>query len=173
MGRRLRPVTPTTEQKENEMTIVDFRVAGIPKPAGSKRAFVSKKGKLIVTDDSGQVGKDWRGDVKSAALKAYDGEPVSGPLVLFLEFYFPRPKGHYGSGKNENVIRDLAPKYPTVKPDLTKITRSVEDALTGIVWNDDAMIVIQDLRKYYCDENNPQPGVRVRVGHTADKWVKG
>jgi Holliday junction resolvase RusA-like endonuclease len=144
--------------------VVTFFVPGLPKTAGSKRVFLNRRtGKPIVTDDSGQPGKMWRSDVKFAACKEYVGEPLTGALALSLTFYLPRPQSHYGSGKNSDVLKPSAPKYPTGKPDSLKLARSVEDALTSIIWRDDAQIVAQQARKKYCDETQPQPGVLVRV----------
>jgi hypothetical protein len=31
--------------------------------------------------------------------------PLEGPLEVRLSFYFPRPKNHYGSGKNAHVLK--------------------------------------------------------------------
>ena len=36
-----------------------------------------------------------------------------------------------------------------MRPDATKLVRAVEDALTGLVWRDDAQVVIQTVRKRY------------------------
>ena len=29
-----------------------------------------------------------------------------------IRFYFDRPKSHYGTGRNEGIVRDSAPGYP-------------------------------------------------------------
>ena len=67
------------------------------------------------------------------------------PLNLEVDFYVPRPKGHFG----KRGLRLSAPAFPTVKPDATKLLRAVEDALTGIVWRDDAQVVEQHVSKLY------------------------
>jgi Holliday junction resolvase RusA-like endonuclease len=76
-------------------------------------------------------------------------ELLHGPLHLSLVFCLARPKGHFGSGRNADVVKPSAPRYPTVKPDATKLTRAVEDAMTGIVWRDDAQVVDQYVTKVY------------------------
>jgi Holliday junction resolvase RusA-like endonuclease len=38
---------------------------------------------------------------------------------------------------------------PVVMPDATKLLRGLEDALTGVVWHDDAQIVSQHVEKRY------------------------
>jgi Holliday junction resolvase RusA-like endonuclease len=61
----------------------------------------------------------------------------------------PRIGSHYGSGKNAEKLKPTAPKFHTVKPDATKLLRSTEDALTGILWRDDAQIARQTVEKSY------------------------
>ena len=129
--------------------MISFFVPGLPRPGGSKKAFRhAKTGKIMVVDACAR-NKEWRAVVALAARQAYNDEPLTGSLVLSINFYLPRPKGHYGSGKNSEVLKPSAPVYPIVPPDLTKLIRSTEDALTGILWADDAQVVIQYAKKYY------------------------
>jgi Holliday junction resolvase RusA-like endonuclease len=72
-----------------------------------------------------------------------------GPLILTISIYRSRPKGHYGTGRNEGCLRMSAPFYPTTQPDTTKLVRGIEDAMTGVVYRDDAQIVHQKARKSY------------------------
>lgn len=128
---------------------IELRVYGIPRPGGSKRAFAhAKTGRIIVTDDC-RKNRDWRNAVVAAAVEAYQGEPLLGPLSLYVEFLLPRPRGHFGNGRNEGQVRRSAPTHPVTKPDATKLLRSTEDALTGLLWRDDAQIVRQTVRKLY------------------------
>lgn len=148
------------------MNQISFFVPGIPKPAGSKRAFIIKnrqsgKQRAIVTD-ANPNSRDWKIDVQHVARSKYMGKPLLGPLILELCFYADRPKGHYGSGRNATVLKPGAPRYPLGRPDATKLTRGVEDALTGILWADDAQIVNQVIWKCYSDDAQPR-GVHVRV----------
>ena len=71
----------------------------------------------------------------------------------------PRPKGHYRTGKNALILRKNAPEHPTTKPDATKLLRSTEDALTGILWKDDAQIWCQNVTKTYGE----CPGAQIQV----------
>lgn len=147
-------------------TPIIIRVPGIPKTAGSKKAFPIFRGKgqaktwvrNIVTDDTGQAGKEWRASVQARAFDAMGdigGDLLDCPLAVTMVFTLPRPKGHMGA----KGLRPSAPEYPAVKPDVLKLARSVEDALTGIVWRDDALIVREVIWKVY----GQQPGVEIRV----------
>ena len=125
-----------------------FDVTGRPQPGGSKRAFIHKAtGRAVITDDNPKA-KRWMADVAEAAL-ATGCELYEGPMEVEAIFRQERPLGHYGTGKNAGVLKDKAPFYKTNKPDATKLWRSTEDALTGIVWKDDAQIVKQTITKRY------------------------
>lgn len=135
------------------MTAVEFFVPGIAKTAGSKRGFAVKKGgkytgKVIITDDAGQKGEDWRGDVKTFATKHF-AEPFTGPIRLTIRFVMKRIRAHYFTGKRSDVLRPSAPTLHVKKPDATKLLRSVEDALTGIAWVDDTQVCMQSVFKVY------------------------
>jgi crossover junction endodeoxyribonuclease RusA len=126
-------------------------VQGKPAPAGSKRAiaFKGRDGKLhsSVIDDA-KGGAQWRAAVSLAAQDEFQAPPSAAPLALCLTFFRLRPKSHYTkSGKLKGKVED----YPTKKPDSTKLLRAVEDALTAIVWIDDAQIVDTHVYKRFGD----------------------
>lgn len=131
------------------MAEVAFTVYGNAAPAGSKRAFVNPKtGRAIVTDDS-KGSKPWKAEVKAAAGAVMAGRPLlEGPLFLALTFYRPRPRGHF-TGTGELSAAGRRAIAPTTKPDVLKLARAVEDALTGIVWRDDAQVVTERIAKRY------------------------
>lgn len=131
--------------------LLAFRVLGEAKTAGSKKAFKHPHtDRIIVTDDAGKKGKQWRQDVKFAGRSAImDRALLTGPLRLEVDFYRVRPAGHFGTGRNAGVLKASAEPYPAKRPDVLKLARAVEDALTGIIWRDDAQIVEESLRKLY------------------------
>ena len=130
-------------------SVVAFTVFGEAKPAGSKRAFAIRRngvptGQIAVTDDNPK-SKGWKQDVASAARAAYDGPLLTGALRLTLKFVRVRPGGHYGAASLNKKGRETP--WPITKPDVLKLARGVEDALTGIVWKDDAQICDERLLK--------------------------
>jgi Holliday junction resolvase RusA-like endonuclease len=134
---------------------VRFTVLGKPQPAGSKKGFKHPiTGRVIITDDNSKAGP-WKQQVGWAAAGQV-AELWTGALELTVVFHIARPKGHYRSGKNAHLLRDSAPRYPVVKPDATKLLRAVEDALTGVLWRDDAQIVDQHVWKRYVDDGQPE-----------------
>lgn len=138
---------------------ITFTVFGEARPAGSKRAMpIYRRGvngrqlvtrangsPVIAVIDDNPKSKDWKQQVAHAARQSYRGDLIDGPLKVSLCFYRARPKGHFGSkGLNSKGRGSMA---PTTKPDVLKLARGVEDALTGVVWRDDAQIVAEVLTK--------------------------
>ena len=134
---------------------LEFFVPGTARTAGSKSAFKGKDGRVHVTH-SGKFTKEWMNTVRYFALKAMDRQCViDKPVRLFVCFDMPRPKGHFGTGRNAGKLKDSAPKYCPKKPDLTKLVRAVEDAITRVVWRDDALVVQQHTVKRYIANGEP------------------
>jgi Holliday junction resolvase RusA-like endonuclease len=129
-----------------------FFVPGKPQPAGSKRAFHNKHTGRSMVVDANANSKPWQAAVAAAGHEAMNGGSLfTGGLHVELCFETVRPKGHYGSGRNAEVLKVSAPVHPTGRPDVLKLGRGVEDALTGVVWRDDAQIVYEVLRKRYAE----------------------
>ena len=137
---------------------ISFRVHGTPAPMGSKRHVGN--GKMI---ESSKAVKPWRQDVASAAVDALPPEgwtPMDGPLGLHVMFIFPRPASHYGTGRNAALLKPSAPAYKQSAPDLSKLVRSTEDALTDAgVWRDDARVAHILAEKTYGDS----PGAVITI----------
>lgn len=146
---------------------ISFFVPGIPAPGGSKTSVYSQKHGRTFTFDSCKRNKPWRSSVEAAAAQAMSEQGgnriMAGPITVAVTFYMPRPKGHYGSGKNAGKIKPSAPSRHIVKPDTTKLWRAAEDAMKGIVWVDDAQIVNQNVGKMYANDSAHLPGVSITV----------
>jgi len=150
---------------------IQFFVPGQARPAGSKSAFKHPRtGKIIVTHQN-PATKQWMDSVKWHAMK-HVGRMclLTDAICLKLTFLRQRPKGHYGSGRNEGKMKSSAPLHNTKVPDLTKLTRCVEDALTGIIWKDDSQVIAQRTNKRYCREDE-KPGVFITVETIEQKGI--
>jgi Holliday junction resolvase RusA-like endonuclease len=138
--------------------MIAFEVLGKPATQGSKKVVpiysksgpVMKNGRVLTRaiNDNPKLS-DWRQQVAVAAREAYHGGLLTGAIILTLQYEQPRPQSHYGSGKNADKLKPTAPVYPITKPDTVKLARAVEDALTGVLWRDDSMIVEHHLCKRY------------------------
>ena len=146
---------PEPSRDETPAGVLTIEVHGIPVPQGSLRAFANKKtGVPIVTSDNTRT-KPWKAAVTAeaseAVARASQAEPAFGrePVGVSIVFRLPRPKGHHG---RHGGLLPSAPKYPAGLPDLDKLARAVLDALTGIVWRDDAQVVALDVYKRYAGD---------------------
>lgn len=113
-----------------------LQVYGRPAPQGSKRAL--GPGRMV---EMSKYVKPWRSDVLVAARMARDlGRmpelPLTGPLAVRMVFTLARPA----------AARDRL--WPYTMPDLSKLIRSTEDALSpdpkqdwSGAWTDDARVV--------------------------------
>lgn len=132
-----------------------FFVPGIPKPGGSKKGFIGRKtGKVHLVDTCDN--RDWKTSVKAFAYEALGSPIINKPIAVTVEFRMPRPKHHYNSKRE---LKTNAPVYHTSKPDATKLFRALEDALTGVAWDDDSRVADQYIKKVYSD----QPGAVVTI----------
>jgi Holliday junction resolvase RusA-like endonuclease len=146
---------------------VEFVVVGKAQPAGSKRAFVVN-GHAVVTD-ANKNSKPWQAEVKAAAVEAMpSSDLLEGPLELVVLFYEPRPKGHYNS-KGELNAQGQRNLWPAKKPDVTKLVRGVEDAMTGVVYRDDAQIVHQFAAKHFGEPARAE--IRVSCLSLEELWT--
>lgn len=140
---------------------LDFFVPGRPATQGSKTAFAVRRGGnytgQVVLTEANKHNRPWRADVKAWGAKAMDGEtPITAPVHLDIQFFLARPKSHY---RKSGALKPNAPAVVAKMPDLSKLIRAVEDALTGIVWRDDAQIASIRGSKCYADA----PGAYIRV----------
>ena len=155
--------------------MITFTVRGLPAPQGSKRAFRNKHSGRIQQVESSKRVAPWRSDVRDAAMMAMEVErrrygdspdempPLTVPVAVELAFRFPRPKGHFGTGRNAAVLKPTAAAHPAGKPDLDKLARAILDAITSLVIADDALVVSLVASKAYADHQPPGVTVTVRA----------
>jgi len=78
--------------------------------------------------------------------------PIDEPIMLEINFYMRRPKGHYGTGKNIGKIKATAPEWCSSKPDIDNLIKFVQDALNKIFYRDDSLICQVVGRKLYSEK---------------------
>lgn len=139
--------------------VIEFYIHGIPAPQGSKRHVGN--GRMV---ESSKKVKPWRQDVTAAAIDAIEQakgfERFTGPVRVEITFFFPRPKYHYGTGRNANALKPSAPTHHASKPDLDKCVRSTFDALTTSgIWADDSQAAQLLAQKTF----HGAPGAFIRI----------
>lgn len=144
---------------------MDLRPVPIRKGSGAAQQVVGSR--LAEGRDKNHEKriKAWRQQLQAAARAVRDREgpigkvPLQGPLAVEIVFLRPRNQGDFGTGRNAGELKASAAAFPVKRPDQGKQARLIEDALTGIVWGDDAQIVDPRYPKRY----GRQHAVRVRV----------
>lgn len=119
--------------------MITFEVLGVPAPQGSKTRMPN--GALV--EGSSKTGrtktKAWRSAVADAArdIAGHDDvpAPLDGPLGIDILFRLPMP------ASRPKRMRAAGVGWHTTKPDVSKLLRATEDALTdaGLI-RDDARI---------------------------------
>ena len=122
-----------------------FVIDGEAIPQGSKT--VAQGGGKVWLRDANPKLKRWRETVTAQVLEQmqaneYEQFQAHAPIRAILLFQLPKPK---------SVNRE----YPTVKPDIDKLTRAIFDSLEAAnVMPGDQQITSVHASKYYCAEND-------------------
>jgi Holliday junction resolvase RusA-like endonuclease len=144
--------------------LIDFTVRGLAAPQGSKS--VGRSGQMyesnkrlepwrkLVHDQAEQAVERWCRRHTSVAESTELRAMFEGPVTVTLWFQFERPKTHYGTGYNSTSVKASAPRHPSAKShlnggDVDKLARAVLDAMTGVVYKDDAQVVQLAASKAY------------------------
>ncbi|MFI5814905.1 RusA family crossover junction endodeoxyribonuclease [Streptomyces sp. NPDC051643] len=149
-------------------------VWGTPGPQGSKKPVgnrYSKRGNVVpVLVESSKKVKPWRDAVHETARRKIErlGDrfvQLDGPLVVEMHFTLVAPQ-RMPKGRVAH----------TTYPDLSKLARSTEDALTTAgVWADDARVIgYRDLTKNYPKSGRramPRPGVVLHIWHDHPRLI--
>jgi len=132
-----------------EVRSIQFTVYARPEPQGSMKGFVlpgkgGRKPRAILTSDNKKL-KPYRQELTNTALIALEeaggGIPFAAkhvPVHLVVDFFLERPVS-IPKKRSQMVVR----------PDASKLLRATEDALTGVLWQDDAQIVSVGMKKHY------------------------
>lgn len=127
--------------------VISLTILGEPK--AQKRHRHVKMGSFVRTYDPSTANKK---DLLHIVQQQAPPAPIDTPIRVDIDFYFSRPKGHYGTGKNANVLKDTAPILHTTKPDIDNCFKFVTDALSGVFYKDDNLICETHLKKLYSDK---------------------
>lgn len=136
-------------------------VRGEPAPQGSKKFVGMINGHGMLAESSKKV-KPWRQDVVAAALDARaaagNPDPLDCALSVRMIFTLKKPKG---APKRKRI-------YAMRKPDVSKLARSTEDALTTAgIWTDDSRVAeYSRLAKVFPGEDPDalnSPGVVIEI----------
>ena len=145
--------------------MITFFVEGDPVGQPRARAFAmrsKKAGKTLVRMYDAGTADGWRRRVSLAVKQYLPKVPHAGPMAIRLEFYFGRPKSHYG----KRGLRPAAPSMHTQKPDADNLAKAVLDELTRArLWNDDTQVTDMQVTKAW----DARGGCQVTLWHAPQK----
>ena len=143
-----------------------IKVIGKPAAQGSKvRTRYGMK-------EASEFVAPWRNQIVSACIeqRINEGEVITEPVKVEIDFTFFRPKSHYGTGKNAEILKPSAPKFPSSKliGDIDKLCRSTLDGLSvpsgGMLLEDDSLVMQLVAEKFFVPMKPPnKQGAWIRV----------
>jgi len=122
---------------------IDFEYRGEPKPQLRTRSVVAGGGKRVINYDP-QKSRDFKESIKhNAQLYAMEkldstGGIMKGPIILEVFLFRGIPKS-FSNKKRELAINGML--LPTTKPDMKNYISGVEDALEGVIFENDSQII--------------------------------
>lgn len=146
-------------------------IAGAAEPSGSKT-----RGRWGGVHDSNPRASDYRAVVAGEVSRAMEEHGLAlirkpRPVYLSATFYRLRPSSHYrADGESLNAEGRRLP-FPTTKPDRGKVLRTLEDALTGVLYEDDAQVVAGIVAKRWGQGAGAQ--ITIRVWETDEMLEEG
>lgn len=145
---------PTDRDRELDRAVrsewsAKIRVYGPVQGQGSKRLGRNQvTGKPLLLDASPKT-RSWRQEVTREMLRVAPERPLEGAVSVRLTIYVPRPRSHYGTGRNTNTLKASAPWFPPAGVDVDKVARAILDAGTRVWWVDDARVASLEIHRVY------------------------
>lgn len=141
---------PSIEWKE----FAAVRVDGVPK--AQPRARAVKRGKHAGVYDPG-TADGWKNLIAEAMKPHRPEAPLDGPIRLWLDIFFPRPKYMMAKKYSDHPI------LHTAKPDRDNCEKAICDILTQIgFWRDDAQVCGGEVNKWYVGRDG-RPGCSIII----------
>jgi Holliday junction resolvase RusA-like endonuclease len=131
---------------------VRFKVVGQPVPKSRPRV-VTKGGRRFAYTP--KKVKEWEDLVKGEATKHFE-RPFDWPVVVSMTFYMSRPRSR------------RLDFWVSTTPDLDNMEKSILDALNGVAYTDDRLVVVKSSSKRYVRGGEP----RVEIAVTSMKDQK-
>lgn len=100
----------------------------------TKTTAFHRNGHLVRGTRKTDAAADWEYEVRRLAAEKWNRPLMEGPVLLEVVSYFLLPKSKH----RKRTPRDVS--WKTTKPDCDKILRLIGDALSGIVYVDDAQV---------------------------------
>jgi Holliday junction resolvase RusA-like endonuclease len=136
--------------------IINLEIPGNPK-ALKRHRHTNKDGVHRNYDPSA----DDKRTFLDLAFEKRPDKPLDCPIRLEVTFIFDRPKSHFGTGKNKDVLKPNAINYHIVTPDIDNLCKFIFDSFNGVFWRDDSLICTLLSEKVY--SNNPRTIISIQT----------
>lgn len=128
-----------------ELEPVIISLAGAPQGKGRARSFIKGNGRI--GSYTPERTRTYEGMIRTAAMAEMVGrQPLDQPLEIVLRAIFPIPKSWSLHKQAKALVGEIK---PTGRPDLDNIAKAWKDALNGVVYRDDSLIVRATMDKRY------------------------
>lgn len=116
-------------------------------PVGKQRARVVRSRAGFPVAFTPAKTKNYETLVRELFALKYPGfVPLDDPVEMELDVFLPIPKS---ASRRRRELMATGAIRPAVRPDLSNVLKSVEDALNGVAYRDDSMIVHQVIKKQF------------------------
>lgn len=133
---------------------IEFFVPGAPVGKGRPRAARRGAGVVMFTPEKTADYEALAATTAGNAMHAH--QLLDGPLEAVLEMRFPIPAS-WSKAKRARALAGI--EWHTSKPDADNVAKAILDACNGVVFRDDAQVVMLIATKAFSEE----PGVRVEI----------
>jgi len=140
--------------------MLEFTIYGDPVAQGRPR-FSSRGGFTKAYDPKeSREAKGYAKFILADTMRKKDYKVLDEACIFSVKIYRKIPKSY---SKKKHVQCANGTLRPTTKPDLDNYIKLVKDAMSGIVWRDDSIVVgYSQCGKYYVEENK-DPRVEIVV----------
>lgn len=131
------------------MQSVSFTVAGDAAPYRERTRIIKPKGRqgYLVTSRKEDSTSNYQAAIRLQAQSAMNGrDPIDGAVELRATIYMAIPSSWpaYKRAMAENGLL-----RPCLRPDATNVLKCIEDAMSSVVFVDDACVTDQVIKKRY------------------------
>ncbi len=136
------------------MKEIKFAIVG-PVQAQQRPRFSRQNGHVRTYDD--KKSRTYKAHVQKCAARYAPEQLIDSAIELHIDVFHKLQQ----SGSKQLKADKLAHRVrPTVKPDLDNLAKGIKDALTGMIWRDDAQVVSLTVRKFYAVD--PRAEITIR-----------
>ena len=144
---------------------IRITIAGHPVGKGRARTVRTRDGRVM--SFTPERTRRWEENARLQAQTCMAGRsPLTGPVALRVCAYLAVPSS-WPAWKREAALHGHV--RPTGKPDLDNILKAAKDAMNGVLWIDDAQVVLVVTDKVYSD--TPRVEIQVDVLDAAPSQI--